>query len=140
MLFKGRLCREFSKHVEKSNPWEYKISATYCEILKENGEKGIIYPSVKSEGAGLNIVLFPEEVKKGIITFDKALYGTFYNRNGDYNNEYTLGATSNDDVHLQWHEEYYRLPRDIKDYYIGKSNYNPLENITMLDLGKPIRR
>lgn len=133
------ICHEFSKEVSNKKPWEYLISATYATLLKEQGENGLIFPSVKAAGAGLNIVLFPEQVDRGLIRFDTALYGTYYRRHHEVCNEYTMKATA-EGKNLVWTDAYYRLHNSIKEYYIGISNYNPLKNIPFADLGKPVNR
>lgn len=128
------ITHEFNKVVEHA--WEYRISAIYTQLIKEQGGKGIMYPSVASAGAGINIAIFPEEVMRGLIKFDFLLYGRYYNRNGDYCNEYTGRADSPDGLNLVWKDEYKRLPRVLKEYYTGITNYNPIGKITFTDLGK----
>ncbi|TCD17616.1 RES domain-containing protein [Pedobacter psychrodurus] len=127
------LCEEFSKEVPKEKPWLYKISAAYTSLLRQNGEKGLIYPSVKAAGAGLNLILFPDIVDEGLIKFERAVYGMYYVRDKEIINEYTMGASENCGK-LIWHEVYHRLPGAIKDYYVGRSDYNRIANIPILNL------
>lgn len=135
------LCNEFNKEVKQGEDYNYRISANYCSILKDKNEPGIIYPSVKSSGAGLNIAIFSEKIDDKLVYFDKAIYGIFYNRNGEFCNEYTLRATSENNIDLNWKEAYFRLHKKIKEYYIGENDFNPLKNnISVKDLGKPINR
>lgn len=128
------ITHEFNKVVE--HDWEYRISAIYTELIKAQGGKGVMYPSVASAGAGINVAIFPDEVTNGLIKFDLLLYGRYYNRNGDYCNEYTMRADSPDGLKLVWKDEYKRLPRVVKEYYTGVTNYNPLGRISYTDLGK----
>jgi hypothetical protein len=133
------LCDEFSKVVDPNTPWNYKISACYSEILKEKGEVGVVYPSVKSNGAGLNIVLFPPSVDKGLIKLERAFYGTHYNRKGEYINEYNLLADIDDGI-LRWREDYAvlkPLPNFVKKYYSGLTTEKPqfLKYANYTDIG-----
>lgn len=59
MVFCNFLAGEFAKEVF-DNDFEYLISATFSKHLLDNGLDGVIYPSVKLQGAGLNIALKPE--------------------------------------------------------------------------------
>ena len=134
-LIDSFICNEFSKKVEESKPWEYKISACYAEMMKDLGEAGLVFPSVAANGAGLNIVLFPDSVDNGLIKLEYAAYGTFYNRNGEYVREYSMEAF-NDMGLLRWREFYTQvLHGSIKKYYTGLSEHNPLENTSTVDLG-----
>lgn len=121
LLVDSFLSEEFSKVVPEGESWRYKISATYAEMLREEGHAGLIFPSVGTNGAGLNIVLFPEFVEKGLIQLERAVYGTFYNRYGDYANDFTLGALPVNGK-LVWEEIYYRLPPLMYSYYTGRSD------------------
>lgn len=131
------LAHEFSKPVPKKEPWLYKISATYVDMLKANGHKGLIYPSVKSSGAGMNIIIFPEFVQNGLITFDKCAYTIFYVRNKDLVNEWLMRAEA-PEGNLIWQDDYGRISAPLRNYYKGLSDINPAEGkIEMVDLGKP---
>ncbi|KQB99841.1 hypothetical protein [Pedobacter sp. Hv1] len=126
---------EFSKPVPKNEPWLYKISATYVDMIKANGHKGLIYPSVKSNGAGMNIIIFPEFVTNGLITFERCVYGIFYVREKEVGNEWLMKAKANDGK-LVWKDEYGRMPTPLRNFYKGISDINPAEGkIKMLDLG-----
>lgn len=50
------LASEFAKENIQSD-FDYMISAIYSEIVTEMGFDGIVYPSVRMEGAGINIAL-----------------------------------------------------------------------------------
>lgn len=121
MLIDNFLCKEFSKEVPEEEPWKYKISATYAEMLKDEGLPGLIFPSVASNGAGLNIVIFPEAVDSGLIKLERAIYGTFYNRYGSYINDFVLEALAVGNK-LRWKEVYKSMPPNVKAYYIGNSD------------------
>ncbi len=54
------LSKEFSKHVPEKVDYQYKISSIYSRRATELGADGILYPSVKLKGAGLNIALTPD--------------------------------------------------------------------------------
>lgn len=59
MIFCNFLANEFAKEV-KSKDYEYLITATFTKFLIDQGFDGVIYPSVKLEGAGLNIAITPK--------------------------------------------------------------------------------
>lgn len=119
------ICKEFNKTVKENEPWNYKISAAYSNILRESGRCGIIYPSVKTSGAGLNIAIFKESVDTGLIEFQKAIHSLFYFRNTDVINEFTKEAISINGK-LEWKNTYdKRLPKQILDYYTGLADINP---------------
>lgn len=59
MAFTTFLANEFAKEV-KENDYEYLISAAYSKFAVDNGFDGVLYPSVKMGGAGLNVALTPE--------------------------------------------------------------------------------
>lgn len=48
--------RQFSQTVLRGCEWNYGISASYCSLLFSTGIRGILYASVGSNGAGLNVV------------------------------------------------------------------------------------
>lgn len=129
------ICKQFNKTVIENEPWNYKISAAYSNILRERGRCGIIYPSVKSSGAGLNIAIFQESVGAGLIEFQKAIHSIFYFRNKDVINEFTKEAISINGK-LEWKNTYdKRLPKQILDYYTGLADTNPTNGkIKFIDL------
>jgi|GEM_PF-1582806 len=135
------LCNEFSKKVDDNERWKYKISAVYSQMLREEGHTGVIFPSVRANGAGLNIVIFPYFVDQGLISLERALYGTFYTREEDTINDYSMEAFPKDNT-LIWRESYrHLLHPKIKAYYIGKSDDDSFKKyIPMTDLGSPIER
>ncbi len=59
MILCNFLANEFAKEVNK-NDYEYLITATFTKFLVDQGFDGVIYPSVKLEGAGLNIAITPQ--------------------------------------------------------------------------------
>jgi len=130
------ICEEFSKVVDKDKPWEYKISACYSEILKEQGEAGLVYPSVKANGGGLNIVLFPAAVEDGLIKCTMAFSGTHYARDKNYINEYNMTG-KNDNGIIRWSEKHRtHIPKKAKDFYVGLSDDKGfLDTVEYLDLG-----
>lgn len=54
------LAREFSKHVAEGEDYNYMISGLFSHKACELGVDGVLYPSVKMKGRGLNIALTPE--------------------------------------------------------------------------------
>lgn len=54
------LAREFSKHVAEGEDYKYMISGLFSHKACELGVDGVLYPSVKMKGRGLNIALTPE--------------------------------------------------------------------------------
>lgn len=54
------LANEFSKHVAEGKDYNYMISGLFSNKACELGVDGILYPSVKMKGEGLNIALTPE--------------------------------------------------------------------------------
>ncbi|MGZ3873964.1 MAG: RES family NAD+ phosphorylase [Mucilaginibacter sp.] len=130
------LCNEFSKDVPDDKRFLYKISAGYADYLKANGFNGLLYPSVRSLGAGLNIALFPNAIDSGLIRFEYASASNFYKRDKNIINEYVMEAYP-DNEKLIWKEIYkYKLPPKIKAFYIGKSDDDSFSKyIPMTDLG-----
>ncbi|TCC98775.1 hypothetical protein [Pedobacter hiemivivus] len=132
------ICEQFSKEVHVDEPWQYNISAAYVQLLKESGAKGLIYPSVKSGGAGTNLILFKDQVDNGLITFDSCVYGIYYMRDDETVNEYLMNATEIDGK-LVWKDVYIgRIPRVVRDYYLGRTDTNPLAGrVPIIDFGSP---
>ncbi len=60
ILLHGYLSKEFSKYVPEKVDYQYKISSIYSRRATELGHDGILYPSVKVKGEGLNIALTPD--------------------------------------------------------------------------------
>jgi hypothetical protein len=54
------LGEQFAKPVKKENDFDYLISALYSELITEFGYDGVLYPSVKLAGEGINIAVKPE--------------------------------------------------------------------------------
>lgn len=68
---------QFGKVVLSQNPYDYKITSTFADILLNHKEKregfvAITYPSVKSKLLGQNIAITPEGVDK-FLMFEKAV-------------------------------------------------------------------
>ena len=51
---------QFAKPVESGKDYDYLISALYSELITEYGYDGVLYPSVKLAGEGINIAVKPE--------------------------------------------------------------------------------
>lgn len=116
------LCNEFSKEV--INDYEYKISAVYSKMMRDRGMYGIIYPSVGSNEAGLNLALFPKSVDLEIIKCSLAIYSRFFTRKMNIINEHLMLANV-DNGYLRWYEEYnHKLHPHMKKYYTGESDDN----------------
>lgn len=137
-LFDDFLSEEFSKRVDKGEEHLYKLSASYCSWMFSLGFKGILYSSVGSNGAGLNVALHPSLVDEGLLIPHLSVLGTMYNRYGEYINEYCMKAHVDNDT-LRWQEVYDALPPEMKLYYTGKSDNNSFQNkIPIDDLGNNI--
>lgn len=128
------LCNEFSKKVK--NEYEYKISATYSKMIHAKDRIGIVYPSVNSNQAGLNIAIYKESVDLGIIQCRMAIYSKFYTRNKNIVNEHLMIANI-DKGFLRWYEDYnHKLPPIMKKYFSGESEDDSfLKYIHFEDLG-----
>jgi len=57
------LGEQFAKEVKPENDYDYQISAIYSEIVTELGNDGVLYPSVKLAGEGINVAITVESVK-----------------------------------------------------------------------------
>lgn len=57
------LASEFAKEVIK-NHLDYMISAVFSEITIEKGFHGVLYPSVRTSGQGLNVAVHPDFVEE----------------------------------------------------------------------------
>ncbi len=136
------LGKEFSKDVQKGEEYNYKISANYVDLLQEiKMFKGVIYPSIKSNGAGINIAIFPKNVRNKYIKLVHGVYSIFYNRNNNCINDYPLKGEYVDGK-IRWKEnfEQYKTPIVMRDYYNGTSNDDSFKkHIPMVDLGQPIK-
>ncbi len=58
------LGEQFAKIVSPDKDYNYLISACYSEIITELGFDGVLYPSVKLAGEGINVAIKPESVSK----------------------------------------------------------------------------
>lgn len=78
------ICDEFSKpHIARHE--DYLVSAAYSQALIETGPRsveGIVYPSVRSNGRGINVALYPYTVETGLELIDAT-----YCRVSETNNE-----------------------------------------------------
>jgi len=75
------LSNEFSKEVPYGKDHLYRVSAYYTERVYNLGLFGLIYPSTKMEGSGINIVLKPEIVDN-YLELKRAGECTIYRKNG----------------------------------------------------------
>lgn len=126
-LIDSFLCEEFSKAVENNEKWKYKISASYSNLIKNDNWPGLLYPSVRSIGAGMNIAIFPKIVDDGIIKLERAAGIIYYKRGDKMVNEYVMEAIPDDNV-LRWKETYnHKLPPKMKAYYTGRSDDDSFE-------------
>ncbi len=135
-LIDSFLCDEFSKNVPDTKRWQYKVSAGYATFLKEHGWPGLIYPSVQSNGGGLNVSIFPHIIDSGILKLEYVAASIFYKRDKSIVNEYVMEARPKGDK-LIWKEIYHhKLPPKMRAYYTGKSDDNSFAKyIPMTDLG-----
>ncbi|HEY4196294.1 MAG TPA: RES family NAD+ phosphorylase [Mucilaginibacter sp.] len=130
------LCNEFSKTVNENERWNYKASAAYSTFLKNNGHPGLMYPSVQSNGAGLNIAIFPHIIDNGTLKLEYVSASIYYKRGKDIVNEYVMEAYPDGNI-LRWKEIYHhRLPPKMKAFYTGRSDDDSFKQyIPMRDLG-----
>jgi hypothetical protein len=136
-LIDNFLCEQFSIDVAEEDTYRYKISACYAEFIKEQGIAGIIYPSVKSNGAGLNIVVFPLQIDIGLLKLEEAFLVNYHKRGSKSINEYKMRAL-NDSGTLRWNEIYNGgWDPNVKNYYTGHTDINPLDNSPVIDLNQP---
>lgn len=134
-FFDDFIASEFSKVVPRGSEFLYKISASYCSWLFSLDIHGILYSSVGSNGHGLNVALKPSLVDDGILVPQVALFGTLYNRYGEYADEYSMKANIVNEF-LRWENVDYLLPLHMKRYYTGRSDDKSFqEKIIFDDLG-----
>lgn len=120
-LFDNFMNEEFSRIVEKGSDAYYKLTASYCSLLFDSGMEGIMYSSVASNGAGVNIVLPRYLIDDGILLPEKVVLGKMYSRYGDFADEYSMIANIENNI-LKWKEYYKGLPPNMKNYYMGKTD------------------
>jgi hypothetical protein len=120
------LCSEFIKEVPSNEKWRYKVSAAYANFIKRDNWPGLMYPSLKSDGAGYNVALFPDTLYD-YITFERAALMTYYKRGESIGNEIKMEALP-DGNFLRW-KEYYggRMPPQMKKWYLGQTDDNSFE-------------
>jgi hypothetical protein len=58
------LGEQYAKMVSPDEDYNYLISACHSEIVSEFGLDGVLYPSVKLAGEGINVAIKPDSVKK----------------------------------------------------------------------------
>ncbi|MEN5195541.1 hypothetical protein [Sphingobacterium faecium] len=129
LKFDDFICAEFSKVIKDDDlDHYYKFSATYSKFILEHGIDGILYPSVASNGGGINVAIRKELIDSQVLIPEHALYGTFFNRYKEVTQEYSMFAeTFGAEGEIRWKESYRDLLNpSIKNYYIGKSDINPL--------------
>jgi hypothetical protein len=56
------LSDEFSKFVGENEDYKYLISSTFAQKCAQNGFDGVLYPSVRTMGLGLNVAIKPSSV------------------------------------------------------------------------------
>jgi hypothetical protein len=120
------LCSEFAKEVPNNEKWKYKVSAAYAAMIKKDSWPGILYPSLKTDGAGYNVVLFPDALCQ-FLKFERATLTTFYKRGMSIGNEITMEAIPDGDM-LRWSEVYiHKMPPVMKRWYTGQSDDNSFD-------------
>jgi hypothetical protein len=62
LYFMKYMAGEFAKKVKREEPWRYKVSVAFMSCPYSVGCPGLIYPSVKADGEGVNIVMEPRAV------------------------------------------------------------------------------
>ncbi|WDF56333.1 RES family NAD+ phosphorylase [Mucilaginibacter sp. KACC 22063] len=115
------LTSEYSRVVEKTAKYKYKLSAAYAEFIKHDNWPGLLFPSVQVDGAGTNIALFPEYVHE-YLDLERAALVIYYKRSNDIVNEFGMEAFPEGE-RLRWAEIYkYKLPPAIRKWYNGLSD------------------
>lgn len=119
------LSKEFSKQI--TNNFEYKISAAFSSYMFNRGIQGIIYPSVQTNGAGLNIALEKSVVDNQLITPNHAIFGVQYYRNKRSQDEITMNGDFDAKGVIHWQDN----PKGYMDiiskkYFNGESDLYPL--------------
>ena len=82
LLIAEYFAEEFSKQVKDDERYNYKISNLFAETLYERGAQGLIYPSVKGEGRGFNVV-FTKNTVDNCLTLEKVLVHRVQKRNSE---------------------------------------------------------
>ena len=133
---------EFSKDVKKGEEYNYRISANYVDLLQEiKMVKGIIYPSIKSAGAGINIGIFSKNVRNKYIKLVHGVHSIFHNRDNDCANEYSMkGDYLDGKIRWKEHFEEKKTPLIMRNYYLGLSDDDSFKkHISIIDLSKPVQ-
>lgn len=63
------LGEQYAKKVIPEENYNYLVSAIFSEIITEQGYDGVLYPSVKLAGEGINIAVKPEVINSKIKFF-----------------------------------------------------------------------
>ncbi|SJN26285.1 hypothetical protein [Sphingobacterium sp. JB170] len=129
------LANEFSKKINDDN--QYKISAVYSKFLFNQGFKGIVYPSVATNVAGINIAFEKCVIDQKKVIPQHAVFGVSYFRDTNSENEYLQSGNISEDGIIEWKD----YPRGymhplVKKYYLGESDSHPYKdrvNYTNLD-------
>jgi len=115
------LCDQFVADVPDNERWRYKISAAYAQLINSEGLPGLLYPSVKTDGAGYNVALFSDNLYD-YIELERAALVYVYKREQSIVDEIVLEALPENNL-LKWTEVYkYKLPAIMRNWYTGKSD------------------
>jgi len=60
IAFTTFMAGEFAKEVDSSKDYDYLFSAAFTESVVKKGYDGVLYPSVRLDGAGFNVALTPQ--------------------------------------------------------------------------------
>ena len=104
LIVQEYLAKEFSKHVCEGKDYDYMISGLFSNKVCELGVDGILYPSVKMQGTGLNIALTPECVNQKL-TLEAAIKCKVYKKcKKVIVNNLKRGTVNPDGLTISWEE------------------------------------
>ena len=129
------ISNQYCQLVSDEEKWRYKFSATYAEMLKRSGMKGLVYPSVQANGHGHNIAIYPEFVDNGTIRLLRAIEAKVYFRDNKCINEFLRQAIPRESELVWSNLKNHRLSDSIRLYYEGKAPDNTfIESFDYKDL------
>ncbi len=80
--FSEFMASEFSKPVDDSQKYNYKISSVQTKVLESKGIKSVIFPSVKAYGEEFNIAIHPNFFNLGFFSLEEVVLWKLWVANG----------------------------------------------------------